>query len=348
MRLPGAAAALDAIGTVVVIDGVLNATARRAQAVIAEGRAYASTGTYTAADFRAQRLAAAVRPEGDAVPLWEALQALAKELGVEVPATPDEALGAIAKANPVYEPAWDLIIGEGVKLPVTRASKAAAQPVEAPAAGDGWRVITSRDLYTALDAAALRHPEAEKLHRYDRIQVSEEDARALGIATGDPVRVSGSGASIEAPALGDGTGPAGPRLHFELAAGRRSDRPLRERRRRDSSRGGAGAGCGRLTPQAAIHSAVKNQRTRRAKRRVRCGWRATGEAGVSTPGFGMGFLDRRPPRGKAGACEDGPAGGARGGLPREEVRRNRARAPGPASGEGGGERANLRTLRGIR
>lgn len=200
MRLPGAAAALDAIGTVVVIDGVLNATAKRAQAVIAEGRAYASTGTYTAADFRAQRLAAAVRPEGDAVPLWEALQVLAKELGVDVPATPDAALGAIAKANPAYEPAWDLIIGEGVKLPVTRAAKASAQPVDAIAAGDGWRVITSRDLYTALDAAALRHPEAEKLHRYDRIQVSEEDARALGIATGDPVRVSGNGASIEAPA----------------------------------------------------------------------------------------------------------------------------------------------------
>jgi anaerobic selenocysteine-containing dehydrogenase len=67
-------------------------------------------------------------------------------------------------------------------------------------AGEGWRVITSRDLYTALDAAALRHPEAEKLHRYDRIQVSEEDARALGITTGDPVRVSGNGQVIEAPA----------------------------------------------------------------------------------------------------------------------------------------------------
>lgn len=200
MRLPGAAAALDRVDTIVVVDGLAHATAKRAGAVIAEGRAYASEGTYTSADFRAQRLAPAVRPEGDAVPLWEALQVLAKELGVEVPATPDEALGTIAKVDALYEPAWDLIIGEGVKLPMPRSSRAVAVPVDAPAVGDGWRVIASRDLYTAQDAAALRHPEAEKLHRYDRIQVSEEDARALGIATGDLVRVSGDGQVVQAPA----------------------------------------------------------------------------------------------------------------------------------------------------
>ncbi|GIW14978.1 MAG: hypothetical protein KatS3mg063_0831 [Tepidiforma sp.] len=209
MRLPGAAAALEQVGTIVVVDGVAHPTAKRAQAVIAEGRAYASAGTYTAADFRVQKLAPAVRPEGDAVPLWEALHVLAKELGVELPATPDDALGQIAKANAAYEPAWDLIIGEGVKLPIARAPRAQTAPVSAPAAGEGWRVITSRDLYTAADAAALRHPEAEKLHRYDRIQVSEEDARALGIATGDPVRVSANGVSIEAPAWVTERVPAG-------------------------------------------------------------------------------------------------------------------------------------------
>lgn len=209
MRLPGAAAALEQVGTIVVVDGVAHPTAKRAQAVIAEGRAYASAGTYTAADFRVQKLAPAVRPEGDAVPLWEALHVLAKELGVELPTTPGDALGQIAKANAAYEPAWDLIIGEGVKLPIARAPRAQTAPVSAPAAGEGWRVITSRDLYTAADAAALRHPEAEKLHRYDRIQVSEEDARALGIATGDPVRVSANGMSIEAPAWVTERVPAG-------------------------------------------------------------------------------------------------------------------------------------------
>ncbi len=200
MRLPGAAAALERIGTVVTIDGVLHETAKRSLVVIAEGRAYASEGTYTTGDFRVQKLAPAVRPEGDAVPLWQALALLGRELGIEAPATPEEALGRIAKADPVYEPAWDLIIGEGVKLPIGRAPRAERAPVAAPTVGEGLRVIAARDLYTAADAAALRHPEAEKLHRYDRIQVSEEDARRLGVTTGDPVRVSANGVSIEAPA----------------------------------------------------------------------------------------------------------------------------------------------------
>lgn len=209
MRFGGAARALEAAGTVVVIDGVLHETAKRSGVVIAEGRAYASTGTYTAGDFRVQKLAAAVRPEGEATTLFEALQLLAKELGVPVPATPDEALGAIAKEDRAYQPAWDLIIGEGVKLEVGRSPRAQMAPVGEPKAGTGMRVIAARDLYTAQDAAALRHPEAEKLHRYDRIQVSEPDALALGIATGDRIRVTVNGASIEAPAWVTERVPAG-------------------------------------------------------------------------------------------------------------------------------------------
>ena len=76
-------------------------------------------------------------------------------------------------------------------------------------AGAGLRVITGRDLYTAADAAALRHPEAEKLHRYDRIQVSEEDAARLGIATGDDVRISAGAAAITAQATVTERVPAG-------------------------------------------------------------------------------------------------------------------------------------------
>lgn len=209
MRLASAGSALDKIGTVVVIDGVLSETAKRATAVIAEGRAYTSNGTYTQGDFRVQRLAKAVEPVGDATTMFNALYLLAEALDVDVPNTPDAALGEIAKANSAYEPAWDLIIGEGVKLAVPVASRSSATPVEAVTAGSGARVVTSRDLYTALDAAALRHPEAEKLHRYDRIQVSEQDAANLGIASGDEVVVAAGGTSIAARATVTERVPAG-------------------------------------------------------------------------------------------------------------------------------------------
>jgi anaerobic selenocysteine-containing dehydrogenase len=66
--------------------------------------------------------------------------------------------------------------------------------------GDGLRILASRDLYTAADAAALRHPEAEKLHRYDRVQVSEVDAERLRIKDGDELELSAGKLMLRAPA----------------------------------------------------------------------------------------------------------------------------------------------------
>jgi predicted flap endonuclease-1-like 5' DNA nuclease len=199
MRLPRAAEALESLGTVVVLDNVLSESARRANVVIAEGRAYASAGTYTQGDFRVQRLSPAIRPEGQAVPLFDALRALAGALGIETPATPDAALGALAADNRLYDGAYNLLVGEGTRMPVSGTGRGAVVPLEPLAGGGaGLRIVTGRDLYTAADAAALRHPEAEKLHRYDRVQVSEEDGVRLGIHDGDEVTLSAETATITA------------------------------------------------------------------------------------------------------------------------------------------------------
>ncbi|MCZ2108041.1 MAG: (2Fe-2S)-binding protein [Dehalococcoidia bacterium] len=202
IRLPGAANALASIETVVALDDVLHETAARANVVVAAARAYASDGTFTQGDFRVQKLTASVLPEGDGVKMYTALHALGSALGAELPATENAALGEIARANPAYAPAWDLLVGDGIRLQVAPSNKGARIPVQPLAAADGIRVITSRDLYTALDAAELRHPEADKLHRYyDRIQVSEQDAQRLGIVTGDEVEVMGNnGVTLRAPA----------------------------------------------------------------------------------------------------------------------------------------------------
>ncbi len=201
MRLPTAAVSLDRLDALVVIDNVAHETARRAHTVLAEGRSYASRGTYTQGDFRVQRLEPAIAPEGEAVTCFAALSALANTLGVEVPADPETALAAIARETPAYQPAADLIIGEGVRLEVAPSGQGSIVPVaDAPAGGEGLRIITGRDQYTATDAAALRHPEAERLHRYDRIQVSEEDAERLGIASGDEIELADGELTLRAPA----------------------------------------------------------------------------------------------------------------------------------------------------
>ncbi len=201
MRLPGAAAALEGLDALVVVDNVAHETAKRATAVLAEGRAYASRGTYTQGDFRVQRLEPAIAPEGEAVNCFAALSALAYALGVDVPADPETALATIANETPAYQPAADLIIGEGVRMEVAPSGQGAIVPVaDASASGEGLRIITGRDQYTATDAAALRHPEAEKLHRYDRFQVSEEDAERLGIADSDEIELTDGELTLRAPA----------------------------------------------------------------------------------------------------------------------------------------------------
>ncbi|MFN0094034.1 MAG: DUF4332 domain-containing protein [Dehalococcoidia bacterium] len=197
MALPGAAAKLAGIPTV-VIDNVMHASAKAATVVVAEGRAYASEGTYTQGDFRVQKLQPAVAPEGDAARLFDALYGLGAMLGIDLPASPDEALGVIALRDHAYRPAYDLLVGEGVRLDVPPSPKATRVAVAPPAAVEGLRLVAARDLFTAADAAALRHPEAEKLHRYDRFQVSEEDAGKLGLRTGDEVELSAAGATLRA------------------------------------------------------------------------------------------------------------------------------------------------------
>ena len=219
MRLAGAAEALAGIGTVVVIDNVLSDAAKAASVVLAESRAYSVAGTFTQGDHRIQKLAPAIQPEGDARPLFEVLGLLGAELGLDLPKTPDAALGEISKLDSAYQPAWDLIIGEGVRRAVPVSPKATAVAVDALSADAGLKVITARDLYTAADAAAMRHPEAEKLHRYDRIQVSEQDGMQLGISTGDEVTIASGGVAIAAKATVTERVPAGHVFVSSLAQG---------------------------------------------------------------------------------------------------------------------------------
>jgi predicted molibdopterin-dependent oxidoreductase YjgC len=199
MKLPEAAAGLEELDALVVIDTVLSETAKLSSVVLADSRAYSSEGTYTAADLRIQRLARALGTIGDDVPAFTSLRALGAALGVALPDTPDAVLGAIAGTDPRYQAAHDLIIGEGVRPEVPPTGTGTLVPVAAATvSGEGLRLIASRDLYTAADASALRHPEAEKLHRYDRFQVSEQDGARLGLKDGDELELSTGGASLRA------------------------------------------------------------------------------------------------------------------------------------------------------
>jgi predicted molibdopterin-dependent oxidoreductase YjgC len=190
---------LDAL---VVIDNVMHTTAKLADVVIAEGRSYAGSGTYTQGDFRTQKLSPAIATQGDSVTCYSAVSQLATSLGLTVPNTPEKALQQISLEHTQYQDAADLLIGDGVRLNIPASGIGNYIPLKlktASASPNNLIVITGRDQYTASDAASLKHPEAEKLHRYDRFQISEEDGETLELTNGDIVEISAGSTTLRAP-----------------------------------------------------------------------------------------------------------------------------------------------------
>jgi predicted molibdopterin-dependent oxidoreductase YjgC len=98
----------------------------------------------------------------------------------------------IATLVPAYAGArYDrLQSGKTRALPPEAPARFAFQEVsavsEAPAEGL-LTVITGRSLYTSLEGAALRSPEADKLHREESVEINPADAAALGVRQGEEV-----------------------------------------------------------------------------------------------------------------------------------------------------------------
>jgi anaerobic selenocysteine-containing dehydrogenase len=81
-------------------------------------------------------------------------------------------------------------------------------PPALPAANGRLLLTTSRTLYTSRDAAAIRSPEADKLHREEFLELNPTDAGALGIGQNRPVVVSnGSHELTVSAALTDAVAP---------------------------------------------------------------------------------------------------------------------------------------------
>jgi predicted molibdopterin-dependent oxidoreductase YjgC len=201
--------ALAKLDLLVVIDQVLTETAEAAHVVLAGAPAYGRDGTFTNADRRVQRLRAAQALPGDARPAWEALSELGKRLagriGVDARFPYTEAADVteeIARVVPGYERfhfygfrGWGKARAVADKLP----ERITLQPVALPEprAGNGaFALLTGRTLYTSLEGAAVRSPEADKLHREEGVLLNQYDASELGIGMGDEVIVRNGSAQL--------------------------------------------------------------------------------------------------------------------------------------------------------
>jgi predicted molibdopterin-dependent oxidoreductase YjgC len=208
MFVPGRSGVEDALGKLellIVIDGLLTETAKRAHVVFADAPAYSKDGTCTSADRRVQRLRAAQAIPGDARPAWETLAELGRRLAQRLAS--DAAFPYAGVADVTAE------IAERVGGYGSRAGQRAVidalpgavglQPIARAAgrAANGEVVLlTGRTLYTSLEGASIGSPEADKLHREDGVLVNQYDASELGIVMGEEVVVRNGTAELALPA----------------------------------------------------------------------------------------------------------------------------------------------------
>ncbi len=199
---------LESLDFLLVIDGLLTDTARLAHAVLPDLPTYGKEGTFTSADRRVLRLRSAVSAAGEARPAWETLTDLAQRLsdrlsiaGISFDYESAAAvMEEIASVAPLYEEARYDRLASGLSrvLPAGMPEKAAIQAVARPPEekeGDGLLTVTSgRTLFTSLEGAAIRSPEADKLHREEFAEISPQDASSLGLSDGEEVAlVNGRG-----------------------------------------------------------------------------------------------------------------------------------------------------------
>jgi len=201
--------ALEALDFLLVIDGLMTEAAELAHVVLADVPAYGKDGTYTSADRRVLRLKAALAPLGEAQPAWLSLRELGRRLAgklsiaVNLEAeSPEAVMEEIASLVSAYaEARYDRVAsGKTRALPTDAPARVAFQEVSAAAAevpAEGrLTLVTGRSLYTSLEGAAMRSPEADKLHREESVEINPADAAALNVRQGEEVVLVNGGAEL--------------------------------------------------------------------------------------------------------------------------------------------------------
>jgi NADH-quinone oxidoreductase subunit G len=148
-------------------------------------------GTYVNLEGRLQRLRrTAIPPTPDEL-AW--ISKLAERFGVEVSPYPSAVFAELSHL--IYD---DLPFGEvGERAPLRARSEAPATkvPPAPPSHGGGLRLVRYRPLFTG--AAVERVPELQFQRPDPEAELAPDDARKRGIRTGDRIRVSHNGTSVE-------------------------------------------------------------------------------------------------------------------------------------------------------
>lgn len=203
---------LSGVEFLAVIDSVNTDTAKLAHAVLPDTGYWAKEGTTVSADRRVLRMNQAHEPRGEARQGWAVLSELGRRLAERLNtgeirinfASAGEVMDEIAQVVPLFRDATHRAMDSGAQQHFDGAPKAGTRvQVQAARYSNGhdstFTLTTSRSLYHAYEAAAIRSPEADPLHREDTIKMHPADAAALGLSERDAVTVRNASGSITAP-----------------------------------------------------------------------------------------------------------------------------------------------------
>jgi NADH-quinone oxidoreductase chain G len=196
----------------VVQDLFLSATALMADVVLPAVSFAEKDGTFTNAERRIQRLRKGIKPQGDAKSDYEILQLLLDAFGATAPANPEAAFAELAAATPGYQmvsldmvgPQGYVWGGDNLQPETTK-----LVPVAGGEAVDSkYQLIFGSTLYhSGTVSTRAKGPNAVVPEPY--IELCREDAAALSIADGDPLKLKTDAGELQAKAKVDRRLPQG-------------------------------------------------------------------------------------------------------------------------------------------
>jgi NADH-quinone oxidoreductase subunit G len=148
-------------------------------------------GTYVNLEGRLQRLRRAVIPPAPDELAW--ISRLAERFGVDVSPHPSAVFAEVSER--IYDGLPFGEVGEQAELRTRSEAPSPKLPAEPPAEGKGLRLVRYRPLFSG--PAVERVPELQFQRPAREVELSPQDAGDRGISSGETVKVSHNGTSIE-------------------------------------------------------------------------------------------------------------------------------------------------------
>jgi NADH-quinone oxidoreductase subunit G len=148
-------------------------------------------GTYVNLEGRLQRLRRSVMPPAPDELAW--ISKLAERFEVELAPEPSAVFAELSER--LYDGLPFGEVGERAQLRTRSEAPAVELPEPPPAAGKGLRLVRYKALFSG--PAVERVPELQFQRPALEVELSDEDAEQRGIASGETVRVSHNGTSLE-------------------------------------------------------------------------------------------------------------------------------------------------------